>query len=76
MKLEIFLEQFRGQFDETSPDQIQLDTIYKDIEEWSSMMNLIIIAFVDEVYNHALTGDDFKNTSTVEDLYNLIKSKL
>ncbi|MFY7811753.1 MAG: acyl carrier protein [Flavobacterium sp.] len=75
MSLEIFLDGFRSQFDETAPELIQNETVYKELDEWSSMMALVIIAFVDDEYNVTLTGDDFGSTKTVEDLFNLINSK-
>jgi acyl carrier protein len=75
MNLENFIEGFRAQFDETSPELIFNETIYKDLDEWSSMMALVVIAFVDDEFNVALTGDDFAATSSVEDLFNLILKK-
>jgi acyl carrier protein len=75
MNLENFLDGFRSQFDETAPELIQKETVYRDLDEWSSMMALVIIAFVDDEYNVSLTGDDFGSTKTVEDLFNLINSK-
>ena len=70
-----FLESFSEQFDETPKEEISFDTKYKDLLEWSSMMALVIIAFVDEKYNVSLKGDDFANSTTVEDLYNIINTK-
>lgn len=75
MSLENFLDGFRSQFDETAPELIQNETVYKELDEWSSMMALVIIAFVDDEYDVSLTGDDFGTTKTVEDLFNLINSK-
>lgn len=67
-----FLDGFRDQFDETDPGSITFDTIYKDLEEWSSMMALVIIAFIDDEYSISLSGDDFKNSNTVADLFDII----
>jgi acyl carrier protein len=75
MNLEDFIAKFREQFEDTNPDQIQFDTDYKGLDEWSSMMALIIIAFVDEEYNVTLKGDSFASTTSVEDLFNLISIK-
>lgn len=72
MNREDFLTGFQEQFDDTDASQITFETKYKDLDEWSSMMALIVIAFVDENYSISLTGEDFKNTSTVEDLYQLV----
>lgn len=72
MNKEEFLKGFQEQFEDTDPSLITFETKYKELEEWSSMMALMIIAYVDESFSGTLTGDDFKKTETVEDLYNII----
>ena len=41
-----FLEKFREQFDETDPETIELSTVYKDLDEWSSLVAFTVIAMV------------------------------
>ena len=72
MTREEFLNGFQEQFDDTDKNLITFETKYKELEEWSSMMALIIIAYIDENYAKNLTGDDFKNSNTIEDLYQLL----
>ena len=69
---EEFLNGFREQFEDTDVSLITFETKFKDLEEWSSMMALIIIAYIDENYAKSLTGEDFSNSSTIEDLYQLL----
>ena len=52
------------------------ETRFRDIEEWSSLIGLSVIAMVDEEYDVTLKGDDIRNANTIEDLYNTVKSKL
>ncbi len=75
MKLEEFVENFAGQFDETDPAEIKAETKFHELEEWSSLTALSIIAMVDEEYDVTLKGDDIRTAVTVEDLYNTVKSK-
>lgn len=75
MQKEEFVENFANQFDETDASEITLQTVYKDLEEWSSLMSLSIIAMCDEEYSVKVTGDDIKNTETVEDLFELLNSR-
>ena len=49
--------------------------MFHDIEEWSSLIGLSVIAMVDEEFDVALRSDDVKTSVTVEDLYNKIISK-
>ncbi|MDO5687267.1 MAG: acyl carrier protein [Neisseria sp.] len=73
--MENFLENFAAQFDETDASEIKQETVFKELEEWSSMLALSIIAMADEFYGVKLKGDDVRNANTVEDLYNLIMSR-
>lgn len=75
MTREEFLKGFREQFEDTDESLIIFETKYKELEEWSSMMALIIIAFIDENYSKNLSGDDFKNSTTIEDLYQILIKK-
>ena len=74
--LEEFVELFAEQFDETDASEIQANTVFHDLDEWSSLIGLSVIAMVDEEFDVALKGDDVKNAVTVEDLYNNVKGKL
>lgn len=74
--LEEFVELFAEQFDETDPSEITAATIFHELDEWSSLIGLSVIAMVDEEFDIALKGDDVKNAVTVEDLYNNVIAKL
>ena len=73
--LEEFVALFAEQFDETDASEITATTAFHDLEEWSSLVGLSVIAMVDEEFDVALKGDDVKNAVTVEDLYNTIIAK-
>ena len=75
MELNDFVAKFAEQFDDTDVSEIKADTLFHDLEEWSSLIALSVIAMIDEEYDVALKGDDIKNAKTVEDLYNTIKAK-
>jgi acyl carrier protein len=74
--LEEFVRLFAEQFDDTDASEIKANTVFHDLDEWSSLIGLSIIAMVDEEFDVALKGDDVKNAVTVEDLYNNVKSKI
>jgi len=71
-----FVQNFAGQFDDTDKFEFSFKTRFRDIEEWSSLRALIIIAMVDEVYKVKLNGDDIIKSNTIEDIYNIVKSRL
>ena len=74
--LEEFVALFAEQFDFTDPSEITSETIFHELDEWSSLISLSVIAMVDEEFDVALKGDDVKNANTVEDLYNTVINKI
>lgn len=74
--LEEFVALFAEQFDDTDPSEITATTVFHDLDEWSSLIGLSVIAMVDEEFDIALKGDDVKNSVTIEDLYNKVVAKL
>lgn len=73
MELQEFISNFAEQFDETKG--INASTVFHELDEYNSLIALSIIAMVDEEYNVTLKGDDMKSAKTVEDLFNIVKSK-
>lgn len=71
----MFLNHFADLFDETDALIITENTNLKDLEEWSSMIIMGIIAMADEEYAVRLKGEDIRKVSTVKDLYDLIQSQ-
>lgn len=76
MELKEFIENFAAQFDDTDASAFNAETRFHDLDEWSSLIALSIIAMVDEEYDVTLKGDDIKNAQTVEELFNTVKAKL
>ena len=74
--LDEFVTLFAEQFDDTDASEIIATTVFHDLDEWSSLVGLSIIAMVDEEFDVALKGDDVKNAVTIEDLYKTIIAKL
>ena len=70
-----FLEKFRDQFEDTDPESIEMTTVYKDLDEWGSLIAFTVIAMVKMEYNKTVTGAELRHCNTVEDLYNLIEAK-
>ena len=76
MELKDFIENFANQFDETDAQEIKANTKFHELDEWSSLIALSVIAMVDEEYDVAIKGEDIKNSVTVEEVFNTVKSKL
>lgn len=76
MEISEFVENFANQFDETDASEINATTSFRELEEWSSLIALSVIAMVDEEYDVILKGDDIRNSNTVEDIFNIVASRL
>ena len=75
MGLNEFIEKFADQFDDTDPSEIQADTEYQELDEWSSLTAMSLIALAKTEYGKTITGREVRGCKTVEALYNLIASK-
>lgn len=75
MELNEFISNFADQFDDTDASEIKAETVFKELDEWSSLIALSVIAMVDEEYDITIKGDDIRNSNTVEDLFNTVKAK-
>jgi acyl carrier protein len=74
-ELDQFIRSFASQFDETDIAEFDETTIFKDLDEWSSLTALTIIAMADDEYSVKITGDDIKKSSTIGDLFEIVKQK-
>ncbi len=71
-----FLVQFGKQFDETPVDSFSVDTIIEDLEEWSSLVGLSVLAMIQDIYGIRLFHKDLENVRTIGDLYGLVYKKI
>ncbi len=71
-----FVALFAEQFDETDASQITATTEFRNLDEWSSLIALNIIAMVDEEFEVTLKGEDIRNANTIEDLFGVVKTKV
>ena len=75
MEINDFISAFADQFDDTDASEIQASTVFHDLDEWSSLIGMGVIALAKTQYGKTITGAEIKECVTVEDLYNLINNK-
>lgn len=76
MELKEFIDNFAAQFAGTDASEFTADTKFKDLKDWSSLMALSIIAMVDDEYDVDLKGQDIRNSATIADLFEIVKSRV
>lgn len=75
MELNDFVVNFAEQFDDTDPSVIHARTVFHDLDEWSSLVAMSVMALAKTQYGKTITGTEMRECVTVEDLFNLIASK-
>lgn len=75
MDIQEFIENFAAQFDDTDEALFAADTKFKQLDEWSSLTALSIIAMVDDEYNVIIKGNDIINSETIQDLFEIVVKK-
>ena len=75
MEISKFIELFAELFDETDVTVFTVETEFKKLDEWSSLIALSVIAMVDEEYGITIQGEDIRNANTIADLFNNVKIK-
>ncbi len=76
MELNDFIAHFAEQFEETDASVFTPQTVFHELDEYSSLIALSIIAMIDEEYDVTIKGNDMRAAVTIEDLYNIVKSKM
>jgi acyl carrier protein len=75
MELDEFVKKFADCFNQTAPATFKPDTEFIKLEEWGSMMALIVIAMIDADYGKTITSEDLKSATTIASLFQIVKSK-
>ena len=75
MELKDFIEKFAVQFDDTDLSEFKEETVFHDLDEYTSIIALSIILMVDEEYGVSIDADDMASAVTIEDLFNIVKSR-
>lgn len=75
MEINDFISKFADQFDDTDVEVFKADTEYQELEEWSSVTILSVIASVRTNYGKKITASDLRTCKTIEELFNLVKER-
>jgi acyl carrier protein len=72
MNIHDLINYIETEFEEIENGTLIPESSIRDIEGWSSMHALILIALIDNNYDILLTGEELKNALTIQDLYDVI----
>ena len=71
-----FIKNFADQFDDTEASEFTLETCFRELDEWSSLNALAILNMISKKYSVVLKPEEMKPTNTVQELFDLVQSKL
>ena len=70
-----FISNFAAQFDDTDESLFSMETLFRELDEWSSLNALAIMNMIGKKYDVQLKPDEMKQTNTVQELYDLVLLK-
>lgn len=76
MTLNEFIKLLEDEFEDVEPGLLSGEMNYREIPDFSSMHALILIALVDSEFDVLLNGEDLKSVNTIEELFNLVQSRI
>lgn len=73
MDQKIFIEKIEEQFEDFNDAKLSMDTEFKKLDGWSSLIALSIMSMCTDEYSVTITADDMRKAVKVSDLYNIVK---
>ena len=72
MEIKEFIEKFAEVIEVENVDALTAETEFRNLDEWSSLSVMLLIAFFDEEFVKEIGGTDIKKCDTIQDLLNLV----
>lgn len=54
---------------EVEPEEISMDTVFREMDDFSSMVGFSLLVMMEDEYGVKVSVDDFMKCETIEDLY-------
>lgn len=71
MEIKEFIEKFAEAIEVEDVTALTPETDFHDLDEWSSISVMLLIAFFDEEFGKEITNAAIKEADTILDLYNI-----
>lgn len=75
MGIQEFIEKFAEIFDDTDASTLMPETKFRELDEWSSLSALGLIALADEEFDVELKASDMRSAETIQEIYEVLKRK-
>ena len=71
MEIKEFIEKFEEAIEVENVKSLEPTTDFKELEEWSSLSVMLVVAFFDEEFDKQIGDVEINQATTIQDLYNL-----
>ena len=71
MEIKEFIEKFAEAIEVENVEELTAETEFKELDEWSSLSVMLLIAFFDEEFEKQIGDKDVRSCTTLQELYNL-----
>ena len=71
MEIKEFIEKFAEAIEVENVNALTAETEFHNLEEWSSLSVMLIIAFLDSEFDKQVGDKEIRQAVTIEDLYKL-----
>lgn len=69
MEIKEFIEKFAEAIEVDNVEALTPETAFHDLDEWSSISVMLLIAFFDQEFGKELPNAMIKQANTIQDLY-------
>lgn len=71
MEIKEFIEKFASAIEVEDVEFLTAETEFRDLDEWSSLSVMLLIAFFDDEFGKEIGNAEIKSSITIQDLYNI-----
>ena len=69
MNLNDFIEKFADSIEIEDVESLEANTEFRQLDEWSSISVMLLIAFFDEEFGKEISEKEIKACTTIQDLF-------
>lgn len=73
--INIFIELFAAELPRTKSIDLTPETIFRDLDDWSSLSLLSILEMIEEEFGVSIRGFDLREAKSINDLYLLVQKR-
>jgi len=76
IELKNFIQNIASALEDENIKELGVNVKLEDIDGWDSFAIMSVIAMIDEEYNVIIGGDEISKIDTLQELYDLIRSRM